>query len=142
MNFLNGDPDKGKITTAVLIYIFNENGEILLLKRKKPPYVDYWESVGGHIKFGEKVEDAAKREVEEETGLSVNNLNSAGVYDHIQGDSFHRIMIAFATKTNKNSEIRPKEHDEFKWFKMSELPKNMIPGPFLEAHNLLFKVNK
>lgn len=44
---------------------------ILLIQRKKPPYVGKWNGLGGKIESGELPEMAAKREIVEETGLNV-----------------------------------------------------------------------
>lgn len=46
-------------------------GEILLIRRAKPPLSGLWTFPGGHVDFGETVREAARREVQEETGLAV-----------------------------------------------------------------------
>jgi mutator protein MutT len=140
--FLNGDPHRKQILPIVIVYVFNENGEIMLMKRRKHPYTGWWESIGGHIEFGEKVEDAAKRELKEEAGVETGNLNFVSVFDHIEGDAYHRIAMTFATKVDNEVTIDLKdEHDKFKWFSMDNLPKNIIPGPFHEAYQMMFKVS-
>jgi len=53
---------------SVLIVVFNEAGEVLLLKRSDHP--DFWQSVTGSLRWDETAPAAAHRELAEETGLS------------------------------------------------------------------------
>lgn len=60
--------------------------EILLSRRARPPKKGQWDLVGGFVDAGETPEDAARREVEEETGCRLVACKAAGVstgeYDH------------------------------------------------------------
>jgi isopentenyl-diphosphate delta-isomerase len=61
------------IHRAVHIIIFNSKGHMLLEKRsmKKDMYPGLWCDIAGHLDSGESYEEAARRELEEETGLEV-----------------------------------------------------------------------
>lgn len=63
-----------KVSVAITIERKGENGEreFLFQQRKKNPYYDFWGRVGGKVRWGETVIDAANRELEEETGLSAD----------------------------------------------------------------------
>ena len=52
---------------SVLVLIHSDGGDILLIERAK--HLGYWQSVTGSIEAGETPEQAARREVEEETGI-------------------------------------------------------------------------
>jgi 8-oxo-dGTP diphosphatase len=54
-------------------------GSYLLIRRIKPPYQHLWALVGGKWDFGESLEDAGRREVEEETGLQSSFLSLRGI---------------------------------------------------------------
>jgi 8-oxo-dGTP diphosphatase len=46
-----------------------KNGRVLLTQRAKPPFEDKWSLPGGQVEGGERLEDAALRELHEETGI-------------------------------------------------------------------------
>lgn len=54
---------------------------VLLIKRGKPPFEGRWSIPGGGIRYGERLEDAARREVREETGLDVRIGGLIGVFE-------------------------------------------------------------
>lgn len=60
--------------------LFDENRRVLLITRKNPPYQDHLALPGGFVDIGEKVEDACRRELMEETGIVAQKLNMLGVY--------------------------------------------------------------
>jgi dATP pyrophosphohydrolase len=67
---------------SVLIAIYTDGGEFLLLERRRPP--GFWQSVTGSLEWGESADSAARREVLEETGIRhgvLVNLQWTQVYD-------------------------------------------------------------
>ncbi|HSW78347.1 MAG TPA: NUDIX domain-containing protein [Candidatus Chromulinivoraceae bacterium] len=60
-----------KISVAITLERQNEQGEreFLFQQRKKNPYFDFWGRMGGKVRWGESVIEAADRELKEETGL-------------------------------------------------------------------------
>ncbi|MBA2862324.1 NUDIX hydrolase [Methanococcus maripaludis] len=86
------------LTADILI---KYNSGIVLIKRKNDPYKDYWAIPGGFIEYGERVEEAAKREAKEETGLEIDNLKLIGVYSDPNRDSRgHTVTVAFLADGN------------------------------------------
>jgi dATP pyrophosphohydrolase len=72
---------------SVLIVIFTEGGEFLLLERRRPP--GFWQSVTGSMEWGEPADAAARREVIEETGIR------QGVLVNLQWTQVYEILPAF-----------------------------------------------
>ena len=60
-----------KVSVAITLERMGKNGEreFLFQQRKKNPYFDFWGRVGGKVRWGESVIEAARRELLEETGL-------------------------------------------------------------------------
>jgi 8-oxo-dGTP diphosphatase len=56
------------------------DGGIVLIRRENPPYQGYYALPGGFVEVGETVEEAARREAKEETGLDIILLKLVGVY--------------------------------------------------------------
>lgn len=92
---------------VVLLHIFNSNGDIYLQKR--PEWKDVqpgkWDTaVGGHIDFGENVEKALLREVEEELGIKEFSYTSLG---HYVFESDIEKELIYVHKTLYDKEIYP-----------------------------------
>lgn len=72
-----------KPTTPLLTVdcvVVDEDGQILLIRRRNPPFAGRLALPGGFVDVGETVEAACRREVREETGVELGRLLLAGVY--------------------------------------------------------------
>jgi len=111
---------------SVLVVIYSKDGEVLQLRRCDP--LDFWQSVTGSLKLGETVTQAAKREVQEETGLDASNgLTDSGVVNRypihpawrakFAPDVKENIEHVFALRLSSITAIQldPKEHNEYRW---------------------------
>ena len=86
---------------TVDIFIFDENQNFILIKRKNNPYKNHWALPGGFVDYGERVEDAAIREALEETSINVKLDKLIGVYsDPLRDPRGHTVSIAFSAKGN------------------------------------------
>jgi len=111
--------ERPKPTVAVIIE--NEKGEILLEKRNVEPYKGFWCLPGGHIEFGEKVRDVAKRETLEETGIEIEPKFLFYQNEIISEIKWHSIPFVFYSKV-KDVKLKPQlnEVKELKWFKLED----------------------
>ncbi len=75
--------------------IFDQNYRVLLTKRAAPPKQNYWFPPGGVVDLGETVLEALKREILEETGISVKNLRFIDFLDAISHDESGKILYHF-----------------------------------------------
>jgi len=88
------------LTVDGIIKIFNPNfSGIVLIKRKNPPFG--YALPGGFVDYGEKVEDALKREMKEETNLDIEIEKLLGVYSNPNRDPrLHTASIVFVCHAN------------------------------------------
>ena len=88
--------------------IIQMDTQILLVKRKNEPFRGYMAIPGGFVNEGETVEDAAKREVREETSLDIELVDILGVYSDPKRDPRGHIMstvfIAYVP-VNRNKSV-------------------------------------
>lgn len=112
-----------------------DNDKVLLGKRKKCYGEDTWSFPGGHLEFGESLIEAAKREVKEETGLDVDELEFISLNNDIMYGR-HAVTIGF--KANKFfGEVKSSEPDKFNeinWVNINELP-----SPLLDSTEKMIK---
>jgi len=83
---------------AVDAVVVTKSG-VVLVKRKNPPFRGRWALPGGFVRYGESVEKAILREVEEETGLKVKIEGIVGVYsDPGRDPRGHVVSICFRAR--------------------------------------------
>ncbi|RLE67988.1 MAG: ADP-ribose pyrophosphatase [Thermoprotei archaeon] len=102
--------------------IFNPAGKILLIKSHK--WRNKYVIPGGHIELGEKIEEALKREVKEETGLDIYDIKFICFQEFIFDKAFwkrrHFIFLDFACKTDSTEVKLNSEGQEFVWVTLDE----------------------
>lgn len=114
---------------VVAVIVIEHRGKILLGKRNIDPGMGCWSFVSGYVERGEKLEDAAIREVKEETNLDVRLERLIGIYSD-RGNP--HIVIAFAASIT-NSDMyalvaQPDEVDELAFFALDEMPTLAFPA--------------
>lgn len=108
--------------------ILNEQGEILLLKRKKEPESGCWSLPGGAIEYGESAEKAIIREIKEETNLDCYSILFIGYYDYIlKVQATHWVSMFFLVQCENYDaqNMEADKHSEHKWFHINRLPENL-----------------
>ncbi len=116
------------------VIIVNNAGEILLGRRADN---QLWGYFGGSVEIDEKVENCAKRELLEETGLIADELSFFTVnsgadvrYTYPNGDEVSNIEIVYLCNQFHGEMIAQKEEfEELKFFKPSEIDIDMISPP-------------
>lgn len=112
---------KNPASTADIIV--EKEGKVLLVKRKNPPFRGMWAIPGGFIEYGkESLEEAARRELKEETGLEALNLSLVGVYSHPNRDPRGHI-IAHVYSAEVNGKVKNGDDAKAaKFFSLDRLP--------------------
>jgi len=106
---------------AVSAGIFRD-GKILLTRRTNDPKGVRWTFPGGRIESGETMAEALKREILEETGLTIEIAGSAGVREmlHAQSGHGHFIILPFAVRWVSGEVALNDELEEARWFDPDE----------------------
>ncbi|WP_312470399.1 NUDIX domain-containing protein [Neobacillus sp.] len=120
------------ILVGAVVGVIDEHGKILLQKRPE----GVWGLPGGLLELGESAEDAGRREVFEETGVELGQLQLVDVFSGKQyfrklpnGDEFYPVTIAYFSKDIITSTIRidGKESIDAGFFDLRELPNHTTP---------------
>jgi len=103
-------------------FILKED-KVLLVKRAIPPFMRSWVLPGGHVNYGETVEEAIKREMKEEVGVEVKIKKLIGVYSNPERDPrYHSAAVVFLLE-KPDKEVRLNyEGLEYKYFSFENLP--------------------
>jgi len=98
---------KYKNPIPVVDGIIEKDKKILLIKRRDDPFKERLALPGGHVDYGETVEDAVLREIEEETGIITEIREILGVYSNPKRDPRrHRISTVFVLKIIDDSNAK------------------------------------
>ena len=114
------------------IIVENEKGEVLLQKRTDN---HCWGYAGGSVELDEVVEDAARRELLEETGLTALELELFGVfsgkethYIYPNGDEVSNVDIVYICRKYEGTlNCQEDEVEELRFFPADALPENLSP---------------
>lgn len=113
------------------VIIFNNAGEVLMQHRSDN---DCWCFPGGSIELGENLEETARREVLEETGLELGDLKLFGVfsgkelhYIYPNGDEVYIVDTVFTSSSYSGDLKINEESRELKFFEIKNIPKNISP---------------
>ncbi len=98
--------------TVDAVILLNNKKNIVLIRRKNPPFQGQFALPGGFVDVGETVENACIREAKEETNINVKILNLIGVFSDPKRDPRgHNITVAFLCESLTKKE-KPKALDD------------------------------
>lgn len=138
------------LMVGAAVLLTDPDGRLLLLKRSDS---GCWGPPGGSTEPGERVEEAARRETLEETGLIIDRMNLFGVfsgpelyYKYPNGDEVYNVTIVylsqdFSDQAGGHAIRLNAEHTEWRWFSVEEIPEEISPPmiPTIEQFKSRFK---
>jgi ADP-ribose pyrophosphatase YjhB (NUDIX family) len=130
-------PTTGPIVGAGAI-VQDDRGRLLVIQRGRPPAKGRWTVPGGRVEAGERVADAAVREVREETGLDIEVTGFVG-FTEVVLDGRHLVILDLAAGLLGGQLQAADDADDARWVTRSEL--EALPTTdglldFLDAHGV------
>ncbi|MFH2062823.1 MAG: NUDIX domain-containing protein [bacterium] len=125
--------DKKYPRIGVGVMIQNERGEVLIGLRKGAHGAGEWSFPGGHLDFGETIFETARREVLEETGLTVGKLELFSVSDdfrYVDSHGKHYVTIGVQAKYvgGEPQTMEPDRCSGWRWSPLDALPEPLFEG--------------
>ena len=117
-------PERPIVGVGVVVW---RGDNVLLARRGKPPRAGDWSLPGGAQKVGETVQEAARREVLEETGLDITVLGLIDVVDSITRDSgdsrirFHYTLVDLVAESAEGEAVAQDDAAAVGWFHKGEI---------------------
>jgi len=111
-----------KIGISQKAILFRDDGKILALKRtaEAPSRPLHWDLPGGELDYGENVKNGIIREVKEETGLEIKDIELVDVISGMDDKNEFWVTICYSAKLKTTNVILSYEHDDFRWIAPSE----------------------
>jgi ADP-ribose pyrophosphatase YjhB (NUDIX family) len=102
------------------------DGSVLLARRAKPPLAGLWSLPGGLVEVGERLKDAARRELKEETGLTCDLIGVADWHEVILRDKAgaverHYVLAVFAATWHSGKAKAQGDAQDVRWVKLQDL---------------------
>lgn len=97
---------------------------VLLVQRANEPYKGKWAFPGGFMNMDETTEEAARRELKEETGLIVDDIRQIGTFDRVDRDPRGRVItVAYFVVIDGIREVKGGDDAAVaRWFSIQNLP--------------------
>ncbi len=112
----------------VLFAMYQQQLQVLLIKRADAPFVGKWALPGGFVDMDETIDKAARRELEEETGLTKVFLEQLYTFGAVNRDPRDRVVSVahFALINRDNHQIKSgSDASDAKWFDFDKIPKKL-----------------
>jgi 8-oxo-dGTP diphosphatase len=127
------EKNRPKVGVGVIII---KDGKVLLGKRKGSHGEGAWALPGGHLEFFETLEDCAKRETKEETGIAIKNIQKFAYTNDIFPIEQKHYITCFVKAEYDSGDVRVMEPDKcekWEWFERGNFPDPI----FIPLQNLL-----
>lgn len=112
--------DRPRVGVGVVVI---KNQKILLGKRRGTHGAGFWSIAGGHLEFGESVEECAMRELAEETGLQNRSCRLGPWVSDLMDDKHYVSLFVFVEEYEGEVKLlEPHKCEGWEWFEWNALP--------------------
>ena len=112
------------VTADCVVITKEASPRVLLIQRGYDPYKGCWAFPGGFLNMDETTEQCAIRELEEETGMQLDNVQQIGAYSKVDRDPRGRtITVAYLAVVDEAKDVTGQDDAaKAEWFPLAELP--------------------
>lgn len=116
-------PKHPEVAVGAIVF---KDGRVLLVKRSKPPSEGRWAIPGGGVNLGETLREAARREIMEETGVSIRAGDPVFTFDVVEKDDsgrirFHYVIVDLAAEYVSGDPVPADDATDAAWVSPDEL---------------------
>ena len=127
---------KPKAPRLVVAGLIKNKGKYLLIKEKMESGRDLWIVPGGGVEFGESLEEAVKREILEELGIEIDNLEFLTFKEAVFPEfNYHTVIFFYQAESDQKVRVGDQKILEAKYFSPAEIKEL----PLVESAQWLFK---
>jgi 8-oxo-dGTP diphosphatase len=123
---VQASPDAPKVGVGVFVF---RNGVFLMGKRRGAHGEGTWSVPGGHLEFGESLEETARREVKEETSILIDNVRFGAVTNDVfdeEGKHYVTVWMLSDYRAGEPTITEPEKYDHQGWYDFSGLPEPLF----------------
>ena len=118
--------------------IIFDGDSVLLVERAGEPLKGWWSIPGGLLETGEKLEDAVRREIREETGLLVEIVYRFDIFERIMRDAegrpeYHYVLVDYVCKIVSGEPIPGDDVSRVEWVPCAQLRNYKVTTGTIEA---------
>lgn len=119
-------PERPMVGVGAIILRQADTRQVVLVKRRNPPFQGEWTVPGGLLELGEALEAGAVREAREETGLEVHPTQAVEVFDRIVRDQsgrveYHYVLLDYVCEVVSGELRAGGDAVDARWFGEAEL---------------------
>lgn len=124
--------NRGVSVDAVII----KGSNVLLIQRGVEPNKGYWATPGGYVEWDESTEDAVKREVQEETGLTVTMAKFVNLNSNPARHPKQVINLVYLVEVDDGEPTASDDAAAAEWFPLDKLPETMALDHAQNIHDV------
>jgi 8-oxo-dGTP diphosphatase len=138
------------VRVGVGVFIVKD-GKFAMLQRKGAHGAGSWSVPGGHLEYGESFEETARREVEEETGMSIKDIRFGAVTnDYFEAENKHYVTVWMLSnwESGELQMMEPEKCTAIAWRDFDTLPaplflpwKQLQESEFFDSVKAVLKTN-
>lgn len=115
--------DRPKVGVGVIVV---RDDKVLMGKRQGSHGQATWSFGGGHLEFGESIEDCARRELREEAGIVIDNIRRVAFTNDVFPDKHYVTLFVAADYVSGEPTTNKCEMDSWEWFAWDNLPEPLF----------------